>query len=413
MSTQTRTALPTTLQTTAQVEQLVELLRSPDRTRPVALISTRNGQPTPVIDADQVAADAGSAGDVYVIPTGKLTFQLAEMMVEGTHVFGGAGRVYQPGTDWEHDLRKSPIRFAYTEDDATRAAERLVDDLTHVSSYRTQTPLTIADMATVTVRAASPKPHLIGVPKPGPVNVPARVPSALVEPEPAAVLPPSDDEPAEPAAPARGALLTTQLALASAKSRIATLEVELDAQRTADSGRAELVEIASLQRQLADTRDRASEQVREAKKKASKPITAADYQPEAFADTDDAVRHAVLLAWVARVPASEKAALPLPEYLIGDRFAESLGKLDAGQMTKTWKCIVDVLVDLGRQSRGIHPLRGSVSTDAAPITRSDGAVCYRAYVETAAPSARRLHFWKHLDGMFELSRVVTHEDMQP
>jgi hypothetical protein len=103
----------------------------------------------------------------------------------------------------------------------------------------------------------------------------------------------------------------------------------------------------------------------------------------------------------------------LPEFAVGSGFADSLEKLSASQFSKAMKCVVDVLCDLARDARGIHPLRGSVSTELGGITRNDGSVCWRAYVEQKTSSARRLHFWKLPDGSVELSRVVTHEDMKP
>jgi hypothetical protein len=47
------------------------------------------------------------------------------------------------------------------------------------------------------------------------------------------------------------------------------------------------------------------------------------------------------------------------------------------------------------------------------VRPSDGARCQRAYIEQKTPQARRLHYWALRGGGIELSRVVTHDDVEP
>ena len=105
----------------------------------------------------------------------------------------------------------------------------------------------------------------------------------------------------------------------------------------------------------------------------------------------------------------------LPDYDLGPLFAASVTALDDTEQATALKCVVDVLTDLARTltSRRVHPLRTGAGGDDAPITRADGAVCYRASIEVSTASARRLHYWKLPNGRIELSRIVLHDDVEP
>ncbi len=100
--------------------------------------------------------------------------------------------------------------------------------------------------------------------------------------------------------------------------------------------------------------------------------------------------------------------------MVGPEFATSLERLDDGQLAKTFKATVDVLVGRAADIAGrrLHPLRAGDGATAADLVRQDdGARCHRASIEQNTPAARRLHYWVRPDGGIELSRVVTHDDM--
>jgi hypothetical protein len=128
------------------------------------------------------------------------------------------------------------------------------------------------------------------------------------------------------------------------------------------------------------------------------------------------VRHEILLAWIERLDPGDRVRYPIgTSYLVGERFAESLEALESGQLTKAFKAVVDVVSGYVSEiaARNVHPLRTGAGGDDAALIRADGARCYRAYIEQNTPSARRLHYWKHPNGQLELSRIVTHDDVQP
>lgn len=135
-----------------------------------------------------------------------------------------------------------------------------------------------------------------------------------------------------------------------------------------------------------------------------------------FAQDEDWVRHEIYLAWIERLDAADRDRYPLPEeYRLGPAFAGSLEGMDVGQLQKIFRAVVDVLTGYVREltSRNVHPLREGTGASAATVTRSDGAVCFRAYIEQNTPSARRLHYWQTPSQPLELSRVVLHDDMNP
>ncbi len=264
------------------------------------------------------------------------------------------------------------------------------------------------------------------LPGPGKVRVltaPAPAPSELDSPHP------------EPHA-SSAALQSTQLSLAEAKARIARLEARLAAAGAADSDLARLreqthaaqlhlhdalVEVGTLRHTVAELRaDQRSQKrmLRESRRTQPAPTVTNEFELRRaqWTDADGWVRHEIHLAWVDRVPPTDRAEWPLPDaYVLSDRFAESLGGLDGGQLAKAFKASVDVLTGRVKSlpGRALHPLRQGNGATAHDRVRSDGARCMRVAIEQSTSAARRLHFWMLPGGGIELSRIVTHDDMEP
>lgn len=113
---------------------LADLLNGNARRRPVAVVTIPAGRMKPWIDVEEIAREAGTLADVYLMPTGPFTWDFSNRMAEGTQVFGGAGRVYPVGHEWATDLSKSPLRFAFNEDDGQRATQRLISDMLRMAA---------------------------------------------------------------------------------------------------------------------------------------------------------------------------------------------------------------------------------------------------------------------------------------
>jgi len=104
---------PVWLMDRLDVARLVAYLRQGTRVRPVTVLSTAKGQSEPYVPAGDVLSAGGGEIDVVVIPTGELTFGFADALDDSrAAVYGGACRVYPPGTRWESDPQSAPLRMA-------------------------------------------------------------------------------------------------------------------------------------------------------------------------------------------------------------------------------------------------------------------------------------------------------------
>lgn len=131
-----------------------------------------------------------------------------------------------------------------------------------------------------------------------------------------------------------------------------------------------------------------------------------------FADPEQGFRYLVLSQWARRTIPSEQAERPLPEYLIGPRFLDSLAELEGIKVEKVADVVFEVVTGRAPQIAGreVHHLRtGTGGVDPIRV-RADGAVAWRASLQVKSASARRIHYWALPNGQFELARVAIHDD---
>lgn len=162
-----------------------------------------------------------------------------------------------------------------------------------------------------------------------------------------------------------------------------------------------------LERQLADQRARL--------RKAKRPATTDGVRP-VFADAEQGFRYAVLTAWATRTPLAEQAAVPLPEFRIGQPFIASLQGLEGVTEEKVADVVFEIVTGRAKElsSRELHQYRESEGGGAATVHRSsDGATLWRANLQTKTASARRIHFWQLPGGQIELWHVGTHDARPP
>jgi len=149
--------------------------------------------------------------------------------------------------------------------------------------------------------------------------------------------------------------------------------------------------------------------------RAGRAAEAVDAGP-AFLDAEQQWRHEVYLAWVDRIPATDKAVRALPAgWRVGPQFLDSLDDLEGVSREKVAAVVVEVLTGLAKDlpGRDLHRLRTGEGGNAPVATREDGATCWRAALQRETASARRLHYWEIPGGAVELSRVVAHDDTTP
>src|SRR5690606_21061700 len=72
----------------------------------------------------------------------------------------------------------------------------------------------------------------------------------------------------------------------------------------------------------------------------------------AFADPEQQFRHDIYMAWVEKIPAQDKARLPLPEYLVGEHFLDTLSVHTPDIRKKALEVVVEVLTGTAERSAG-------------------------------------------------------------
>ncbi|WP_028709555.1 hypothetical protein [Propionicicella superfundia] len=140
-------------------------------------------------------------------------------------------------------------------------------------------------------------------------------------------------------------------------------------------------------------------------------------EQEAHAFTDPAAQLVfdVDLAWARRFPAAEKARRPLGRWEVGPEFLPTMDQVQGVERSKVVDVIVEIVTGVVHElsGRDVHQLRSGMGGDDPPVTRPDGATCWRVALQQKTPSARRLHFWMRNDNVIELSSIRLHDDFRP
>jgi exosome complex RNA-binding protein Csl4 len=248
------------------------------------------------------------------------------------------------------------------------------------------------------------------------------------DPEPRVITPPRPPRPVPrpgPHAPAPPAVTAPSVAAAGGQSSSTTaLLLQIDGlkadvnqlRRTVDAGAAEREQLRFLYNQAERRANRAENELRSVKarlRKAgnAKTSAATDDGPE-FADREQGFRYLVLTQWAKRTILSEQVSRPLPDYLIGPRFLDSLAELEGVKVEKVADVVFEVVTGRAPQIAGreVHRLRAGAGGEDQVRVRADRAVAWRASLQVKTASARRLHYWELPDGRFELARVTVHDD---
>lgn len=136
-----------------------------------------------------------------------------------------------------------------------------------------------------------------------------------------------------------------------------------------------------------------------------------------FSSKEEWFSEEVRRAWIATYTAQEreKWALDSTSWTIGKRFISSLDGMKDSQLRRLFRLVTHIVSGRAQVENviDVHPLREGENASDLAVTRSDGAVCFRAYVEQGVPQSRRLHYWKGPENLIELSRVVLHDDIIP
>ncbi|MDF2092581.1 hypothetical protein P0Y31_09510 [Knoellia sp. 3-2P3] len=91
-------------------------------------MSIAAGQPSPFVDHEEIARSLHGLADVFVLPTGNVSWAFSNAMPPMTQVYGGASRVYPTDLEWVTMPSRSPLRFAFGAGDCSKVTELLVSD---------------------------------------------------------------------------------------------------------------------------------------------------------------------------------------------------------------------------------------------------------------------------------------------
>lgn len=115
------------LQSAAEVRRLAQEISEPQREHAVVCVSIPSWASEPALDADALATRLGDAATVHVLPTGDLSWELADLLPPRLDVYGGAARIWWPFGDGEPDPYDHPLFFVYGPAEAADAFDRLLE----------------------------------------------------------------------------------------------------------------------------------------------------------------------------------------------------------------------------------------------------------------------------------------------
>jgi hypothetical protein len=121
------------VETAADAVALADYLKAPGRERAAVVVTRATGAPGPYINAAELGEELKGLADVFEIKTLEASWAFSEHMVPMTQVYGGAGRVYPVGTEWEANPYISPLRFAWGAAEGPAATRALLADAMRLS----------------------------------------------------------------------------------------------------------------------------------------------------------------------------------------------------------------------------------------------------------------------------------------
>lgn len=137
--------------------------------------------------------------------------------------------------------------------------------------------------------------------------------------------------------------------------------------------------------------------------------------PIVYANAEEQFRFEIMMSHLVRIDEDTRRRKPLPErFLLGQGFLKSVDTLTGSGGIKRDKIVdvcAEVLSGLAEEitSRGVKAW--TVGANGTQECRpSDQARAFRVRLQTSTAGARRLKYWKHLDGTIEIDSVSLHDE---
>lgn len=110
----------------SEIEAFVRTdLFDPGRGEPIVALTTRTGEPEPLIPPRWLAEQLAGRARVVVIPTGEATWRLKSELPPLLDVYGGAARIWWTGLTRDSDPYRHPLLMLLSPDDVARVVARL------------------------------------------------------------------------------------------------------------------------------------------------------------------------------------------------------------------------------------------------------------------------------------------------
>lgn len=155
---------PHAVSTAEQAIALAGHLLAADRRYPIVVVTNATGR-DPYLDPERIASDLQDLADVFVLANGAASWAFTGHLPDKTGVFGGAARVYPPGTDWIGDLEHAPLLFCWDGLGADRIAGRVIDEAigaAHAAGLvQAAAPSATGQQVTATVTGALSDHHVL------------------------------------------------------------------------------------------------------------------------------------------------------------------------------------------------------------------------------------------------------------
>lgn len=287
----------------------------------------------------------------------------------------------------------------------------LVEDIDEPASAEESAPLPPPTPSTPAGDHAAGLAESTAVPA-SPVRQPAPVPGPRPIPRPAPANAPASSS--QPTASTKALLLQIDGQKAEI-NRLRREEAALRGQLNASSDERE--QLRFLYEQAERRANRAENELKSARARlrkagSAKVVPSAEEAPR-FADREQGFKYLVLTQWASRTIPTEQTARPLPDYVLGPNFLDSLDALEGVKPQKVADVVFEIVTGRAPEIEGrkVHRLRtGSGGSDPYRV-RGDGAVAWRASLQVNSASARRIHYWILPDGGYEIDSVAIHDDI--
>lgn len=119
--------MATKINTIEEIHELVGLLKSAQRKRPVCVVTIAISEDEPGFDLNHLEREAGEVADFYLVKTGDLTREFMTLMPENTQAYGGAARAYP--IDFGMSKAASTLRYPIPPVQLKKATAALISDL--------------------------------------------------------------------------------------------------------------------------------------------------------------------------------------------------------------------------------------------------------------------------------------------